>query len=565
MLGQRARRILLLLGMIVLPALVVPAPVRADAPAGPGAPVGEALLDDMVKEKPALVEFDGRTLFYVRARVGTRSAADRARSIERRIQEVADAKEPPGPLRVVEGHASDIFLGDRFIASITDAESGNREERPFYARAVGVRLEEAIRRYRADRTPEALARSWTKALLLTVALVAFLLGLAFVRSRLGPKLASGFAALLSRMRIQHYALIGSEAQGRLVALGGWILRFGLVAVALLAWLDAVAHLFPWTRGPADKALRFTLGATGSVLAGVVDYLPNLVYIALFLAVGWTAQGLNRIFFRAVRAGAIQIPGFFPDWSRTTSLIVTLFIGALVAVAVYPYLPGSGSSAFQSIGLLLGAMISLGSGSSVANAISGIVLTYMRPFQVGDFVRIADVTGTVSERGLLAVKLVTIRSEHVTLASSTVLASQILNFSAEARTSGVAIRTSVTIGYDTPWRKVHELLLAAAGKTAGVRREPAPWVIQSELHDFYVRYELDAYVEDPARQHFILSELNQNVQDVFFAAGVEILSPHYAQLRDGSRPAIPPEHLPQDATGRAFPVELRGGLGGGTPG
>src|SRR5512137_1537473 len=216
-----------------------------------------------------------------------------------------------------------------------------------------------------------------------------------------------------------------------------------------------------------------------------------------------------MFFRAVRAGAIQIPGFYPEWSRTTSMLVGAFIFALVAVAVYPYLPGSGSSAFQAIGLLLGAMISLGSGSSVANAISGIVLTYMRPFQVGDFVRIADVTGTVSERGLLAVKLVTIRSEHVTLASSTVLGSQILNYSAEARRSGVAIRTSVTIGYDTPWRKVHELLLAAAAKTTGVRREPAPWVIQSELNDFYVRYEVDGYIDDPARQHFILSELNQN--------------------------------------------------------
>jgi len=561
MLGNRARRILLLLGMIVLSASGAAAPTRADEP-GQGAPVGEALLDEMVKEKPAPVEFDGRTLFYVRARVGTRSAADRATAIERRIQEVADAKDPPGPLRVVEGHASDIFLGERFIASITDAESGNREERGFYARSVGVRLEDGIRRYRADRAPEALVRSATKALLLTAALVALLAVLGFARRRIGPRLASGLEALLARMRVQQYELVGPEARGRLVAMAGWVLRTGLVAVALLAWLDAVAHLFPWTRGPADKALRFTLGATANVLSGVVGYLPNLVYIALFLAVGWAAQGLNRIFFRAVRAGAIQLPGFFPDWSRTTSLIVTLFISALVAVAIYPYLPGAGSSAFQSIGLLLGAMISLGSGSSVANAISGIVLTYMRPFQAGDFVRIADVTGTVTERGLLAVKLVTIRNEHVTLASSTVLGSQILNYSAEARQSGVAIRTSVTIGYDTPWRKVHELLLAAAGKTAGVRREPAPWVIQSELHDFYVRYEVDGYVDDPARQHFILSELNQNVQDVFFAAGVEILSPHYAQLRDGSRPAIPPGHLPPDAIGHAFPVELRGGK---TPG
>src|SRR5512137_320911 len=171
-----------------------------------------------------------------------------------------------------------------------------------------------------------------------------------------------------------------------------------------------------------------------------------------------------MFFRAVRAGAIQLPGFYPEWSRTTSMLVSGFIFALVAVAVYPYLPGSGSSAFQAIGILFGAMISLGSGSAVANAVSGVVLTYMRPFQVGDFVRIADSTGTVTEQSMLAIRLVTIRNEHVTIPASAVLSSQILNYSAEARRSGVAIRTSVTIGYDTPWRKVHELLLAAAART-----------------------------------------------------------------------------------------------------
>jgi small-conductance mechanosensitive channel len=181
---------------------------------------------------------------------------------------------------------------------------------------------------------------------------------------------------------------------------------------------------------------------------------------------------------------------------------------------------------------------------------------MRPFVVGDFVRIAEATGTVTSQTMLSVRLLTIRNEEVILPASTVLAGQILNFSARARRDGFAIHTGVTIGYDTPWRKVHEMLLEAARKTPGVRAEPPPWVIQKELSDFYVSYELDAYVETPDRQHFVLSDLNQNVQDVFFANGVEILSPHYAQLRDGSRPAIPPEHAPV-GPGPAFPVELRG--------
>ena len=204
------------------------------------------------------------------------------------------------------------------------------------------------------------------------------------------------------------------------------------------------------------------------------------------------------------------------------------------------------------------MISLGSGSSVANAISGVVLTYMRPFAVGDFVRIADTAGTVSQQSMLAVRLLTIKNESVTIPASTVLANPILNYSAQAKGDGVAITTGVTIGYDAPWRKVHELLHAAAGKTTHVQETPRPWVIQRALSDFYVCYELAVYIDDPARQHFILSELNQNVQDVFFQAGVEILSPHYAQLRDGNRPAIPDEWLPRGSGGRAFQVEVQDG-------
>jgi small-conductance mechanosensitive channel len=556
MLGNRAGRRSILLGacLVVLAGAGV---ARADVPVpAPATVPAEALLDAPGREAPVPVEFDGQRLFYLRVRIGDRSVAERARSAEQRIEEVADAAEPPGPLKIVEGFASDVFLGDRFVVSVTEGDVGSREERGLYARAIGRRVLEAVLRYRADRRPEVLVRSAGIALALTVALVAALAGLRAFRRRLGPHLAAFGASVLSRLHVQRLELIDARARERFVSALGWTVSTLAVLLLLVAWAEGVAALFPWTRGPALRALHFTLGAAWSVLGGVVGFLPNLVYIALFLAVGWAIHGLNRIFFRAVQAGAIQIPGFYPEWSRTTALLVSGFIFALVAVAIYPYLPGSGSTAFQAIGILAGAMISLGSGSAVANAVSGVVLTYMRPFRIGDFVRIADATGTVIEQSTLVVRLLTIRNEHVTLPASTVLSSPILNYSALARTSGVAIRTSVTIGYDTPWRKVHELLLAAASRTPGVRKDPAPWVVQAALQDFYVHYELDAYVDDPARQHFVLSDLNQAVQDAFFAAGVEILSPHYAQLRDGSRPAIPPEHAPA-GPGPAFPVELRG--------
>jgi small-conductance mechanosensitive channel len=551
---------------------------RADAPgsASPaegGSARGSEILtpeqgDALQVYPPAPVEFEGRVLFMVRGGVPGLQPAARAAAIEKRLRAAAEAPGEVGPVRVLEGYYSDIFAGDRFLASITDAESGSRASRALYAASIARTIDEALREYRVERTPDALLRSGIKVLVATAVLVVLLFGLRQFRRKAGPALALRAEGVLARLRVQGLELIRPEAQARLVRNVGWTLHGVIVLVVVLTWLEVVLHFLPWTRGAATRSMGFVAGAVGNVLRGVVGYLPNLVYIVLFSLLGYGANQLNKLFFRAVGAGAVRLPGFWPEWSTITSKIASLFLFALVGVAVYPYLPGSGSSAFQAIGIFLGAVISLGSGSSVANAIAGVVITYMRPFAVGDFVKIADVTGTVIEQSTLAVRVLTIRNENVTLPAAIVLANPVVNYSAQARSTGVAIHTGVTIGYDTPWRQVHELLLSAARKTGHVLERPAPWVVQTQLHDFYVCYELDAYIDDPVNQHFILSELNQNVQDAFFAAGVEILSPHYAQLRDGSAPAIPEAQVPKGAHGRGFPVTIRKDgppEGGGGPG
>jgi small-conductance mechanosensitive channel len=555
-----------------------PARPAAPDPAGPtgtadaAVPAGPALTPEQAEAvqvlPPVPVEFDGRVLFLVRGGVPGLPPETRAANIRKRLLAVADAPGPLGPVRVVEGYYSDILVGDRFIASITDAESGGRAQRAAYAASIARTVEEALQEYRRERTPDALVRSGVKVIVATGVLLVLLVALRFFRRRVGPVLARRAEGLLARLRVQGLELIRPGAQERLVRNLGWTLHAVVVLVVLLTWLEVVLHFLPWTRGAANRSLGFVGGAVGHVVSGMVGYLPNLVYIALFGLLGYGANQLNRLFFRAVAGGAVRLPGFWPEWSTITSKIVSLFLFALVGVAIYPYLPGSGSSAFQAIGIFLGAVISLGSGSSVANAIAGVVITYMRPFAVGDFVQVADVTGTVTEQSTLAVRVLTIRNEVVTLPAAIVLSNPVVNYSAQARASGVAIHTGVTIGYETPWRQVHELLLSAARRTHHVLERPAPWVIQTQLNDFYVAYELDAYVDDPVNRHFILSELNQNVQDTFFAAGVEILSPHYAQLRDGNAPAIPEAQVPKGAPARGFPVTVRRDAppdGGGTGG
>jgi len=135
----------------------------------------------------------------------------------------------------------------------------------------------------------------------------------------------------------------------------------------------------------------------------------------------------------------------------------------------------------------------------------------------------------------------------------VLGGVVVNYSAEAKQKGVIFHTTVTIGYSAPWRKVHELLLAAALVTDDVLHDPPPFVLQTALNDFYVAYELNAYTAKPSEMLHTYSVLHQNIQDRFNEAGVEINSPHYRCLRDGNQATIPESYLPSDYKAPVFEI------------
>jgi small-conductance mechanosensitive channel len=194
---------------------------------------------------------------------------------------------------------------------------------------------------------------------------------------------------------------------------------------------------------------------------------------------------------------------------------------------------------------VGVLFSLGSQSTVSNMIAGFALTYRRAFKVGDRVKIADHTGDVIETRLQVTTLRTIKNEYIVVPNGLIMNGPVINYSAEAREKGLILHTTVTIGYDAPWRKVHELLLKAAECTGGILREPAPFILQKSLDDFYVTYELNVYTNKPQEMIQTYSDLHQNIQDAFNQGGVEIMSPHYTQVRDGNRVTIPESYLPKD--------------------
>jgi small-conductance mechanosensitive channel len=243
---------------------------------------------------------------------------------------------------------------------------------------------------------------------------------------------------------------------------------------------------------------------------------------------------------AVEEGRLSVPGMHPDTTSMTRRLVISILWVFSLVIAYPYLPGSDSLAFKGISVFLGLLISFGSSGVVSQAASGVILVYSRAFRSGDYVNIGDTEGTVMSIGILSTKIRTNKRELLNIPNSVLTTSTTKNFSGLLEDKGVVLYTSVTIGYDTPWRQVHALLLKAAGRTAELKKEPEPFVYQTALSDFYVEYQLNAYLAEPSRRPRVLAELHAHIQDVFNEHGVQIMSPHYENDPEGGAKLVPKE-------------------------
>ena len=274
----------------------------------------------------------------------------------------------------------------------------------------------------------------------------------------------------------------------------------------------------------------------STLKAVIDYLPDLFkVIVIYFVFKYLIKGVRYLFYEIMREN-IQIRGFHAEWAIPTFNILRFILYAFMLVIVFPFLPGSSSPAFQGVSVFLGVLISLGSSSATNNIVAGLVITYMRPFKVGDRVKIGEVVGDVTEKTMLVTRIKTIKNEDITVPNSTVLSSATINYSSHTRSEnqGLIIHYTVTIGYDVPWQQVYELLIESALKTAYIIKEPPPFVLQTSLDDYFISYQINAYTKEANKQAVIYSSLLENIQDVFNQHGIEIMSPSYHVVRDGGK-------------------------------
>ena len=285
------------------------------------------------------------------------------------------------------------------------------------------------------------------------------------------------------------------------------------------------------------------------------YLPNLFSILVIYFVMKYFIRFVKYIFHEIEADKLKLAGFHADWAMPTYSIVRILLYAFMFVLIFPYLPGSDSNIFKGVSVFIGILFSLGSSSAIANMVAGLVITYMRPFKIGDRIKIGDATGDVVEKTLLVTRIKTIKNEIITIPNSSILSSNTTNYTSEAEGVGLIIHTTVTIGYDVPWKDMHQALIDAALRTDFVLDNPRPFVLQTSLEDFYVAYQINAYIHEASRQGGIYSQLHQNIQDVCNERGIEIMSPHYRAARDGNTTTIPASYLPKDYQVPSFNVKV----------
>jgi small-conductance mechanosensitive channel len=507
-------------------------PVPGTALPAPGTVLNDAgavRIPSEASGETAALTFFNRPIAVLRARVLGNGPAQRAAGAARILDElVSQGIDGPVESRPIDGGIL-VLVGPRVVFGLAppdvDDLSGETLEGNV-SQAVG-RLRQALAEAHEARAPGRLLQS--VALSVIVLAAGVLLLWAIGRSR---RAATGRLMELSAKTVARTGVASAEAvrasrviqmERRLV--NGIALLLNLLIVYVV--VTFVLRRFPYTR-PWGESMRGFLVDTVQMLGlSAANALPGFFTVALILVLARLFTRLVATYFNAVESGRIDAPPWLhPETAQPTRRLLTAGTWLFAIVVAYPYLPGSQTDAFKGVSVFVGLMFTLGSAGIVQHVMSGFMITYSRALRVGDFVKIGEVEGTVTHIGILSTKVRTPRREEITIPNAVVTAQTTIDYSRFAQSDGVMTPTSVTIGYDAPWRQVEALLLAAAERTSGIRREPRPVVMQAALEDFYVKYVLLVSLEQQERKAPVLTLLHANIQDEFNEHGVQIMSPNY---------------------------------------
>lgn len=437
---------------------------------------------------------------------------------------------------------TDIMSGDKVVISITDQDAiwqnVSREElAEQYITIISHKIQELQSEYGLFTK--------VKGILFVVLIIVILIILIYLTNKLIKKLQRQIIRLsrtkLRSITIKDYEFLNVSKQKRILLLGSVALKYLLILVLLLIAIPILFSIFPETEKVAYMLLSYIWLPIKDICISIMTFIPSLFKIILiYFCFKYIIRAIRYI-ANEIATDKLKISGFYSDWAFPTYYIVRFLLYSFMLIMIWPLLPGSNSPIFQGVSVFIGLIISLGSTTVIGNLMAGLVITYMRPFRIGDQIKLNETMGTVIEKTPFVTRVRTSKNEVVTIPNSFILSSQTINYSVSAHNYGIIIHSNITVGYEIPWKKVQSLLIEAANATQGVVKEPAPFVLVTELADFYCCYQINAYSREDQTLPKVYSELHHNIIDKFNEAGIEIMSPYFYAQRDGNDIMMPPEY------------------------
>lgn len=472
------------------------------------------------------------TLFYVYAKLGSILPRDRALNVKSRIRKLSENElVQVDSFKIEETEISaDIVYNDLIITSVTDLDALFEEkDKAEVARGYLTLIQQSIVQEREDSSiPKLLMRIGLVIgiLLLFFFFIKFLLKL---KRNVIKKVITEQRSRLKDITVRNYVIVSSVQKARVLVQVVNAIYWAIILLVAFLLLPVIFSIFPFTQSWANGLISLFTKPLKKAIIAVVAYVPNMITVIVILFVMRYLTKFVRYIFGEIDKGKLEISGFPQEFAMPTFTIVRFLLYAFTVVLVFPYLPGSNSDIFKGVSVFIGVLFSLGSSSAISNIVAGLVITYMRPFRIGDRITIADKTGVVLEKTPLVTRLRTVRNEEITIPNSSILSGNTINYSTFSE-QGICFQVEVAVGYEEPWTKIHAILLAIPARIARVRTDPQPFVLQKKLDDFYVLYELNVYISKSGETDLARSEIYQQILNDFLEVGIELNGPHlYAQM------------------------------------
>lgn len=486
----------------------------------------------------APVTVDGEELFIV-VGVTADPADERAADIASRIEEIAETGQATPTIRIQKTEFGPaVYIDENYITTVTQAdEEYEGQDAPVLAKRIGERVKAEILAYRERRTEEGITESYIAAVGWTIAFLLITAGLWLVVRFLLRRVDKQIIAWVRRVESTTGKIARTEA---IVSVTHMILRvlgFLLFVILLYRYLSQVLYSFPATRGLAAILLEYFTGPIFAVVDAIVGEIPDLIMLVIIFFITRYLLKIVRVIFENIELGLIKIEGFEAGWVWPTYRIAKVAVIIFGVVFAYPYIPGSGTTAFQGITIFLGVILSFGSSSVISNLLAGLFVIYRRSVNVGDWIKVNEKIGSVESITVLETLLRSVKNELISIPNSQLLGSEVVNYTRRGETEGILVHTRVGIGYEEPQQKVEAMLLEAVARTSGLRSKPPPFVLRSELADYAVVYEVNACPDELDALPRLESDLHANILDVFHENQVQIMTPSY--IADPEIPKIAP--------------------------